>query len=142
MVFQALNFWENLTTFRASTYGCSWQWIPAGVNNGMALITAGELPELDAAGGARGGGGGGGSDGVSRARRSMAGLLGEEASFLTDGAALRRVIGAVNDSGVAVDDVSEGANGVAGGVGVAFGGVVDFGGLDLLAGEQVLDLIP
>lgn len=104
----------------------------------MALITAGKLPELDAAGGGGGGSDGGGGVG----RRSMGRLLGgEEPGLLADGAALRRVVGAVYDSGVGVDDVLEGTNGGAGGVDVS-GRMVDFGIFDLLAGEKVLELIP
>lgn len=72
----------------------------------------------------------------------MGSLLGEEPGFLTDGAALRRVVGAVYHSGIGVDDVLERTKGGAGGVDIVSGRIVDFGIFDLLAGEQVLELIP
>lgn len=63
----------------------------------MALVAPGELPELDAAGGGSGRGGraGGGAVGAP---------LGKEPGFLGGGAAVRRVIGAVHDSGVGVSE--------------------------------------
>lgn len=82
----------------------------------------------------------------------MGGLLGEEAGFLAaEGAALRRDVGAVDDPGVGVGHVPEGTNGGAGGISAAaaaaagvvvLGGIVDFGVRDLLARQQVLELVP
>lgn len=92
----------------------------------MALVASGELPQRHSPATARFGAGGGG------------GLLPEEAGLL-GGGVVRRLIGAADDPGVAVDHVPECTDVAAGGEG---GRLVDLGGLDLPAGQEGLDLIP
>lgn len=91
----------------------------------MALVTAGELPQLHATAGV-GSTAGGRSNGAS-GRRSMVIIsstlrgLGEKPGFLAEGAALGGVIGAVHDAGVAVDHVPEGTDGAARGIKIVGG---------------------
>lgn len=142
-----------------SMFGCIYLSVPAGVDDHVALVTPGELPELHAPGRAvaapPGSGpsvvglGSGPGEGPGRGRPAAPGLAAEKAGLLAQRAALGgRVVGSVDDTGVAVNNVAEAADGAAGGAEPARrlaggpGGVVDAAALDLLAGEEVLELVP
>lgn len=95
MKLQALNFWEDFSTLIAREYIRPRQRIPSQIDDGVALVATGKLPQLPTAAAAGGG-------------RSAA-------TFLDD-LRPRGFIGPVYDSCVAMNDFPQGAKLAAGGV--------------------------
>lgn len=94
MKLQALNFWENLSTLIAREYIRPRHWIPSEIDDGVALVATGKLPQLP----------------------TPAPGCGRSAAAFLDDLRPRGFIGPVYDSCVAMNDFPQGAKLAAGGV--------------------------